>query len=126
MKGEVVCCPEKGGGKRWGIYDTLVKCEDLEKKYKELEKNLSLWGIVEISIRNSSVLEYMKHWEGRTLKAESEYESLEKKYRELEVLAEKLAERIRCHNLPFHNGCANPNDYSTILEYESWKKGAGK
>jgi len=78
-KGEVVCCPEKGGGKRWGIYDTLVKCEDLEKKYRELE-----------------------------------------------VLAEKLAERIRCHNLPFHNGCANPNDYSTILEYESWKKGAGK
>jgi hypothetical protein len=30
------------------------------------------WGIVEVSVRNSSVAEYMKHWEERATKAEAE------------------------------------------------------
>jgi hypothetical protein len=30
------------------------------------------WGIVEVSVRNPSVVEYMKHWEERATKAEAE------------------------------------------------------
>lgn len=34
------------------------------------------WGIIEIAVRNPSVAEYMRHWEGRAEKAEREVERL--------------------------------------------------
>lgn len=33
-------------------------------------------GIIEVSVRNPSVAEYMRHWEGRTSKAEAEVKRL--------------------------------------------------
>jgi hypothetical protein len=41
-------------------------------RVKELEDILFRSGIVEISVRNPSVLDYMRHWEGRAEKAEAE------------------------------------------------------
>ena len=36
------------------------------------------WGIVEVAVRNPAVAEYMKHWEGRALKAEENADFLRK------------------------------------------------
>jgi len=43
---------------------------DIEKIGKELA-DFKSWGIIEVAIRNPNVAEYMKHWEGRTEKAET-------------------------------------------------------
>ena len=43
-------------------------------RIKELEAELNLMktsGIVEVSVRNPSVMEYIKHWEGRAETAEA-------------------------------------------------------
>jgi hypothetical protein len=43
-------------------------------RIEELEAELHLMktaGIIEVSVRNASVMEYMKHWEGRAETAEA-------------------------------------------------------
>jgi len=47
-------------------------------RVKELEDILFRSGIVEISVRNPSVLDYMRHWEGRAEKAEAELAAMRK------------------------------------------------
>lgn len=47
-------------------------------------KQWSSWGIVEIAIRNQSVSDYVKHWEGRTLVAEGKVSQLEAKLKDIE------------------------------------------
>lgn len=37
------------------------------------------WGVIEVAIRNPSVSEYMRHWEGRTEAAEQRAEEAERK-----------------------------------------------
>jgi hypothetical protein len=48
--------------------------EDARDKIKELEAELNLMktsGIAEVAVKNPSVMEYMKHWEGRAETAEA-------------------------------------------------------
>jgi hypothetical protein len=52
----------------------MKKAEDARDKIKELEAELNLMktsGIAEVAVRNPSVMEYMKHWEGRAETAEA-------------------------------------------------------
>ena len=44
----------------------------LRRRLEEMERNIMYWGIIELAVRNQSVNDYMKHWEGRTFKAESQ------------------------------------------------------
>jgi len=51
-----------------------VVAKPLADRIKELEAELNLVktsNIVEVAIRNPSVMEYMKHWEGRAEAAEA-------------------------------------------------------
>ncbi len=53
----------------------------LIKEFRRLQAELAFMkscGIAEVSIRNPSVMDYMKHWEGRALKAEAELERVKK------------------------------------------------
>ena len=47
-----------------------------ERLIRELDQ-WKTWGIIEIAVRNSNVMEYMRHWEGRALKAEAKNVKLE-------------------------------------------------
>lgn len=87
--------------------------EDLAAKYKternearvEIEQWKS-WGIIEIAIRNPSVAEYMKHWEGRTEKAEAECERLHERDKRVTDGAIKLSAALsRIDYL-----CGEPNE----------------
>ena len=42
------------------------------------------WGVIEIAVRNPNVSSYVDHWEGRTLKAESELTALRTRLAEIE------------------------------------------
>jgi hypothetical protein len=42
----------------------------------ELEQ-WTTWGVIEVAMRNPSVSEYMRHWEGRATKAEAERDALQ-------------------------------------------------
>ncbi len=37
----------------------------------ERDKQWSEWGVIEVAVRNHSVAEYMRHWEGRAEAAEA-------------------------------------------------------
>ena len=55
--------------------------EDMCDRIEELEAELHLMktsGIVEVAVRNPSVMEYMKHWEGRAEAAEAKLEKVMK------------------------------------------------
>ena len=52
----------------------MMGAEDARDKIEELEAELNLMktsGIAEVAVRNPSVMEYMKHWEGRAEAAEA-------------------------------------------------------
>lgn len=57
------------------------------------------WGIIEVAIRNPSVSEYMRHWEGRTEKAEAEVARLtdSEKYawKNTHILEKAMQEEMR-------------------------------
>jgi hypothetical protein len=57
------------------VTELLGLSGDDKKRIAELEAeihNWKTWGVIEVAIRNPSVSEWMKHWEGRCLKAEQE------------------------------------------------------
>ncbi len=43
----------------------------------ERDKQWSEWGVIEVAVRNHSVAEYMRHWEGRAEAAEARVKKLE-------------------------------------------------
>lgn len=52
---------------------------EIERCLKHLESEIYMLtraGIIEVAIRNPSVMEYIKHWEGRAEKAEAEVSRL--------------------------------------------------
>ena len=57
----------------------------------EAEHNWRTWGVIEVAIRNPSVAEYMRHWEGRAESAERRVSELEAKLAESSRDAERLA-----------------------------------
>jgi chromosome segregation ATPase len=66
--------------------------KEAEAYAEELEKELNLMktaGIVEVAIRNPSVMEYMKHWEGRVETAEAKLATCEK-YRDAYAECDKI------------------------------------
>lgn len=63
----------------------------LEGRVKE-RIEWSGWGIIEIAVHNGSVSDYMKHWEGRTEKAESELASLQRRVTYLQDSLEQTEE----------------------------------
>lgn len=50
----------------------IEEYDDLREQIRRWES----WGIVEIAVRNQNVSDYIEHWEGRTLAAESRNEKL--------------------------------------------------
>ena len=52
------------------------------------------WGIIEVSIRNPNVAEYVRHWEGRAEKAETELDRIRASEEgALMILTQTIAER---------------------------------
>jgi hypothetical protein len=58
--------------------DLCFSCKDklIDDLRREIEQ-WKTWGIIEIAVRNPNVMEYMRHWEGRALKAEAKVSILE-------------------------------------------------
>lgn len=59
---------------REGVPALLARIAAMEAQIKGLETELHTMktaGIIEVSVRNSSVFDYMKHWEGRAEAAET-------------------------------------------------------
>jgi len=56
---------------------SMMWTSDHDKILARQEEQWKTWGVIEIATRNSNVLEYMKHWEGRALKAEAKNSRLE-------------------------------------------------
>ena len=56
--------------------------EEVERLTREVE-HYNKNGIVEISVRNVSVADYMAHWEGRTERAEAELIALRQRVKEV-------------------------------------------
>ena len=57
-----------------------IRLAEAAHRIKELEAEnhlLKTAGIVEVAVRNPSVMEYMKHWEGRVAELEAERDGLE-------------------------------------------------
>lgn len=50
----------------------LDHARQLERELEEARHQMATFGIVELAIRNPNVSSYIAHWEGRTLKAESQ------------------------------------------------------
>jgi uncharacterized protein involved in type VI secretion and phage assembly len=50
--------------------DWKARAEAAEKRVAQWEHDIKFWGIAEIAVRNVSVMDYMKHWEGRAEAAE--------------------------------------------------------
>lgn len=74
------------------------------RKIERLERELAHFtasGIVEIAVRNPSVAEYCKHWEGRAEKAEAERDRLRAALQEATSTLQDLAASCRAygHNL---------------------------
>ena len=70
---------------------------DLADRIEELEAELNLMkksGIIEVSVRNASVMEYMKHWEGRAETAEAKLAKAMKWAQEQHAAADRYAARI--------------------------------
>ncbi len=85
-----------GGGQR--IYTTAgrgyrtveyVRADAFDASAKRIEaleaevEHFTKSGIVEIAVRNSSVSDYMAHWEGRTERAEAELIALRQRVKEV-------------------------------------------
>ena len=58
------------------------------KRLRAELKQWTTWGVIEVAIRNPSVSEYMRHWEGRATKAEADRDSFA---RALHEIAEEWA-----------------------------------
>lgn len=72
------------------------------ERIAEMEKELAnwkTWGIVEVSVRNASVLDYMKHWEGRTEKAERELALLQLSAKAMREALEFYASKCSYHSM---------------------------
>ena len=82
----------------------LVAVEDIEKAavtINQLRAELeqwTTWGVIEVAIRNPSVSEYMRHWEGRATKAEAEVERLraELERRTAAVIVSENGQALAC------------------------------
>ena len=118
-------------------------------RIKELEAELNLMktsGIVEVSVRNPSVMEYMKHWEGRAETAEAKLAKAVDGLREIygngnaagrnpqlmantarSTLAEIEGEPCpSCReplSLPSGDGCAAMTKHTTIAELKGEDRG---
>lgn len=53
-----------------------ARAEAAEKRVAQWEHDIKFWGIAEIAVRNVSVMDCMKHWEGRAEAAEKECDRL--------------------------------------------------
>ncbi len=56
------------------LRETKAECDRLREENRRLReevRTLTTCGIVEVSVRNPSVLDYMRHWEGRAEAAEA-------------------------------------------------------
>jgi hypothetical protein len=65
---------------KWTIPDELPAQGQQLSELETLRAELHLMktaGVIEVAVRNQSVSEYMKHWEGRATKAESRIEALD-------------------------------------------------
>lgn len=56
----------------------LLGCGDENERLKAELAQWATWGTIEVAVRNSSVSEYMRHWESRATKAEAENTELRK------------------------------------------------
>lgn len=93
------------------------------EEYDELGEQIrrwESWGIVEIAVRNQNVSDYVEHWEGRTLAAESREAKLKQELEEvkglgsnprLKLLAEKICENCKLFGWP-------TNDQNGILWHD--------
>lgn len=68
MQDEADLCRNEGATDIANLLDRAARA--LAEAQAE-NKQWRTWGIVEIAARNPSVMEYMDHWENRTLKAEA-------------------------------------------------------
>lgn len=73
------------------------------------------WGVIEVAIRNPSVAEYMRHWEGRAISAEAERDTA---IRERDELREAVGELVACWNwsIEIGNDTFPPPKYIARLE----------
>lgn len=82
---------EMGGLECVGLSDYEKLETELDAAKAEL-KQWAQWGIIEVAIRNPSVADYMKHWEGRAEKAELQRDTIKQawiKECERSIAAEK-------------------------------------
>lgn len=86
----VYLCASIGGPLRenkWYVLafrKVLAAIHEVAEPLREQLEQWTQWGIVEVSIRNPQVAEYVKHWEGRTEKSEAENVELRERVKELE------------------------------------------
>jgi hypothetical protein len=64
-----------------------ARAEAAEKKVTQWEHDIVFWGIVEIAVRNVSVMDYMKHWEARAEAAEKECDRLREELTKIACMA---------------------------------------
>ena len=68
---------EATDNRRYEVNGTLaVEAADLITALRAENERLKTSGIAEVAAHNPSVMDYMRHWEGRTQKAEAENERL--------------------------------------------------
>lgn len=77
----------------------LAAQNEMTDAERELERlrfendRLTKGGIIEVAVRNSSVSDYMREWEGRALKAEQANDALVKALTELRFVGNDMAKR---------------------------------
>jgi chromosome segregation ATPase len=71
--------------------DKAIAERDIAQREVDHFKNS---GIIEVAIRNASVAEYMRHWEGRTERAEKDIRSLESDYEDLRRIIDGHSESM--------------------------------
>jgi hypothetical protein len=74
--------------KRRALLEHVRKVEAALDEVATLRAELELFrtaGIIEVAVRNPNVSSYMDHWEGRTLKAESELATLRARLTQMEA-----------------------------------------
>ena len=58
-------------------FDEYILATEHDRLMAEKDVEWSSWCIIEVAVRNPSVSDYMKHWEGRAEKAEARVAELE-------------------------------------------------
>lgn len=82
-------------------------------------------GIVEIAVRNPSVAEYMRHWEGRAEKAERENADLRRQLAESHARVEELKQHAIKYLDPLLGADTLPKDAEDWIENRMARHGEG-